>query len=72
MRISIEIEIPGIGKKIKEAREQDDRSLTAICKEVGMSRENWYRTEREEGVTPLATLRRMEEVLGIDLGINVD
>ena len=72
MRISVEIEVPGIGEKIREARERDDRSLAAICREVGMSRFNWYRTEKEEGVTPLTTLRKMESVLGIDLGLNVD
>lgn len=68
-----EIEIPSLGKKIKRAREQDPRSLVEICQIVGMTTSNWYRIEKEvTKFLPIETLQKIEEVLGIDLGVNFD
>lgn len=68
-----EIEIPGLGKKIKTAREQDPRSLVEICQIVGMTTSNWYRIEKEiTKFLPIETLQKIEEVLGIDLKVTFD
>lgn len=68
-----EIEIPGLGKKIKAAREKDPRSLVEICQIVGMTTSNWYRIEKEiTKFLPIETLKKIEEVLNVDLGVNFD
>lgn len=67
----IRINVPGIGKKIKDARERDPRSVEELAKAANMTRANWYRIEREENeILPEPTLRKMEEVLGVDFGVN--
>ncbi|MEX0271201.1 helix-turn-helix domain-containing protein [Leptolyngbyaceae cyanobacterium UHCC 1019] len=79
MSANVEIErvtritVPGIGKMIKDARLRNPRSVNEIAKAAGMTRANWYRIENEENdVLPEATLRRIEEVLNIDLGVQFD
>ena len=68
-----EIEIPGLGEKIKRAREQDPRSLVDICQIVGMTTSNWYRIEKEiTKYLPIETLKKIEEVLNVDLGVSFD
>ncbi|MBD2432189.1 MAG: XRE family transcriptional regulator [Mastigocladus sp. ERB_26_2] len=71
VRRTIEKEVPGLGEKIKQAREADDRSLEAICSEVGISRVYWYdiESERVRSALPEETLRKIEKVLGVDLGV---
>ena len=71
MRITHELdgEIEALGKKIKEARETNGRSITELARLAGMSRGNWYRIESEELKSiPLGTLERIESALGVDLG----
>ncbi len=64
------IEIPSLGEKIKQARENDNRSLTKICQLVGMTTSNWYRIEKEDTkALPEETLKKIEEVLGVDLRV---
>ena len=64
------VEVPGLGAKIKQAREADGRSLTAICSAMSMSTANWYRIEQEKNdVIPEGTLRKIEDVLGVDFGV---
>ncbi len=67
-----EREIPNLGKRIKKAREADTRSLTQICALAGMTTANWYRIESEKQVLPEETLRRIEQVLGVDFGVVFD
>lgn len=65
--------VPELGKKIKEARLDDKRSLAQICREIPMSPVNWYKIESEETkALPIETLRRIEQVLGIDLDVHID
>lgn len=69
----LRVDAPDIGAKIKNARERDPRSVDELAKAAGMTRANWYRIEREENdVLPEPTLRKIENVLGIDLGVNFD
>jgi len=73
VRKVIDQDVSGLGARIKAARESDERSLTAICAEAKMTAANWYKIENEETkVLPLETLQKMEEVLGIDLGVRFD
>ncbi|WNZ45178.1 helix-turn-helix transcriptional regulator [Leptolyngbya boryana CZ1] len=73
MRITHELfaDIPGLGERIKNAREASGKTTTALARAAGMSRGNWYRIESEELKSiPLDTLKRIEEALEIDLGSN--
>lgn len=65
---------PGLGERIKNARESDKRSLVQICKDSGVSRPYWYHLENEEiySCVSEATIRKIEATLGIDLGVNFD
>lgn len=68
-----DIKVPGLGEKIKEARLSDRRSLAEICRQIPMSPVNWYKIESEETkALPIETLRRIEEVLNIDLGVRME
>ena len=66
------IDTPNLGQKIKEAREADPRSLKFICETVGMSQMNWYRIEKEDQDLPELTLRKIEDVLGVDFGVKFE
>lgn len=68
----IVIDVPGLGARIKAAREADSRSLKAICDAVGMVSVNWYRIENEKQSLPEETLRKIEEVLGVSFGIDFE
>ncbi len=69
----IRVDAPGIGAKIKEAREQDRRSVEELAKTANMTRANWYRIEREDNdVLPELTLRKIEFVLGVDFGVRFE
>jgi transcriptional regulator with XRE-family HTH domain len=45
-----------------------------MAKEVGISRNYWYQLEAEAVLGGVAeeTLRKIEEVLGVDLGVQFD
>jgi transcriptional regulator with XRE-family HTH domain len=66
------IEVPGLGRRIKEAREADPRSLKEIAGLADMSPMNWYRIEAEEQALPEERLRKIERALGIDFGVHFD
>ncbi|MBA3922792.1 MAG: helix-turn-helix domain-containing protein [Nostocaceae cyanobacterium] len=73
IRKTIDIEVPGLGERIKETRERDRRSLAKICREIPMTTMNWYKIEAEDTkALPIETLRRIEEVLGVDFGVSFD
>lgn len=67
-------EIPKLNEKIKDARwdaKKNGKSLKDICKEVGMSSQNWYLIEK--GVTKEIseeTLLKIEKSLGVNLREN--
>jgi transcriptional regulator with XRE-family HTH domain len=73
VRRTIDVEIPSLGKRIRQAREADKRSLAEICRQIPMTTMNWYKIEAEETkALPIETLRRIEEVLGVNFSINLD
>lgn len=61
--------VPGLGARIRSARRADSRSLKAICQLVGMTRTNWYRIEAETQTLPIDTLRKIEQVLEVEFGV---
>lgn len=69
-----EVDVPGLGEQIKQAREKDGRSLAAIAREVGVSRNYWYQLEAEAVLGGMAedTLRKIEAVLGVTFGVEFD
>ncbi len=73
VRKVLDIDVPGLGEKIRQARETDKRSLSEICRQIPMTNMNWYKIEAEETkALPIETLRRIEEVLGVDFGVKFD
>jgi transcriptional regulator with XRE-family HTH domain len=68
------LDFPGLGKKIRQVREQDERSLTEICRESGISRSYWYQIEAEDLRAPATEeiIRKIEKVLSVDLGVKFD
>ncbi len=69
-----EVDVPGLGDQIKKAREASDRAVTELAKASGISRNYWYQLEAEAVLGGVAeeTLRKIEEVLGIDFGVKLD
>lgn len=67
-------EFPGLGQRMKQAREKDGRSLTDICRECKLSRSYWYQMENEDLRAPATedVIRRIEAALKIDLGVKFD
>jgi len=67
-----EIEIDGLGDVIKKARISSGKTVDQLCEEVGVSRTYWYDIENEtvKGTLSFENLRKIEEVLEIDLGVN--
>ena len=72
--IKLEIEIPNLGQKIKQAREADPRSVTKLAKTVGISRNYWYQLEAEAVLGGVAedTIKKIETVLDTDFNIKFD
>lgn len=71
VRKTIDIDVPGLGEEIKKARKNSPRSLTALAAEAEMTTANWYAIENEDlKALPLETLRRIEGVLKINLGVS--
>ncbi len=67
-----EVDVPDMAARLKSARVADDRSLAEICRQVGVSPQYWYNLERGAVSTmSFETLRKIEEVLGVDFGIKL-
>lgn len=72
-RVTVEVKtFPGLGRRIKKARESDPRSLAEICRTSGVSRAYWYQLEGEDLRAPATEeiIRKVENALGVDLEVN--
>jgi len=71
VRITYEVEVEGLGAKIKAAREADPRPVGELAKLAGISRGYWYDLEAENvrASVPVATVTALEAVLGVDFGV---
>ncbi|MEL4895807.1 helix-turn-helix domain-containing protein [Crocosphaera sp. Alani8] len=67
-------DFPDLGKKIKQARENDKRSLSEICRQSNISRSYWYQLENEDLRSPVTEnlVRKVEKALNINLGVSFD
>ncbi|AFZ11326.1 helix-turn-helix domain protein [Crinalium epipsammum PCC 9333] len=65
-------DFPELGKRIKAARERDDRPLSQICRDCGISRSYWYQLESEDLRSPATEemIRKIEQALGINLEVS--
>jgi ribosome-binding protein aMBF1 (putative translation factor) len=64
------VEIPGLGRRIRAARERDPRSLAELCRQVDLSTMYWFQVEHEKVASITEeTLRKIEQVLGVDFGV---
>ena len=71
MKIRYSIEVTGLGRRIRDARRLDTRSLHTLCELAGISRYHWYRIEKEQVEELTAeTLRKIESALGVDFGVS--
>lgn len=74
IRRFIDIEVEGIGAKIRQARKADGRSVEVLAGEAGISRSYWHdlEAERVRDALPETTLRKIEQVLNADFGVLFD
>jgi transcriptional regulator with XRE-family HTH domain len=74
IRRYIDVEIGNLGEKIKYHRKADGRSVEELAIAAQISRSYWHDIENERlrAALPEKTLRRIEEVLGINFGIDFD
>ncbi len=73
MKVGLEINVPDLGQRIRDARHKTGRTITQLAAEADISVANWYAIEQERvKVLPLTTLRRIEQVLKFDFGISCD
>lgn len=72
MQVTFSVDIPGIGGRIREARETQGLSPTKVAAMSNMSVANLYRIETEEAKSlPRATLQRLSEALNVDFDAEV-
>lgn len=71
---AIEVEVEGLGEKIKRARKASNRTATSLAAEAKISRGYWYEIEKEQikESLPEETLRKIEKTLGVDFEIDVN
>ena len=68
MLVTLAVEIPNLGSRIKEIREEKKMSPTQLAALAGMSTANLYRIESETTKSvPRDTLKAISEALEIDL-----
>lgn len=68
MLVTLSVDIPGLGNRIRELREAKNMSPTQLAALAGMSTANLYRIESESTKSiPRETLKALSEGLGVDL-----
>lgn len=72
MHITVSVEVPQLGSRIKAAREKSGKSPTKVAALADMSVANLYRIESEDTKSvPWDTLKRLGEALGEDFDTEV-
>ncbi len=68
MLVTLSVEIPNLGNRIKEIREEKKMTPTQLAAFSGMSTANLYRIESETTKSiPRETLKAISQVLEVDL-----
>lgn len=72
MQVTLSVDVPNLGPRIKTAVEASGKSPTAIAALAEMSVANLYRIMAEETKSiPRETLKRLSEVLAVDFDAEV-
>ena len=72
MQVTLSVEVPHLGPRIRAAREASGKSPTTIAALAGMSVANLYRIESEDTKSiPRETLKRLSATLGVDFDAEV-
>jgi len=72
MKVGFEIDVPGLGQRIRDARHKTGRTITQLAAEADISVANWYAIEQERvKVLPITTLQRIEQVLKVNFGVEL-
>lgn len=72
MLVTLSVEVPQLGKRIKQAREASGLSPTEVAAMAGMSTANLYRIESEDTKSvPRETLQRLGAALSVDFDSDV-
>jgi transcriptional regulator with XRE-family HTH domain len=72
MQVTLSVEVPELGSRIKAAREKSGQSPTKVAALADMSVANLYRIESEDTKSiPWDTLKRLGEALGEDFDAEV-
>ena len=72
MRVTLSVDIPNLGPRIKAARESRGLSPTKVAALADMSAANLYRIESEDTKSlPWDTLKRLGEALGENFDADV-
>jgi hypothetical protein len=72
MKVTVEIDAPELGAKIKAAIDQDDRSVQIISTGIGVSDATIYNIMGEKyDSVPLKTIRNLERFLDVNFGIDL-
>lgn len=72
MQVTLSVDIPRLGSRIKAAREKSGLSPTKVAALADMSVANLYRIEAEDTKSiPWDTLKRLGEALGEDFDIEI-
>jgi transcriptional regulator with XRE-family HTH domain len=72
---TIKIEVPGLGGKIKEARQakmNEGHTVASIAAAAGMTSQNLHQIEKERHKLPIETLRLIEAALDADFGVVIE
>lgn len=68
MLVTLSVDIPGLGKRIREIREAKNMTPTQLAALAGMSSANLYRIESETTKSiPRETLKALGDALEVDL-----
>lgn len=69
--VEVEVDCPGLGAQIREARDRSGRTVGALADEAGISRTYWHdlEAERLSGAVTEETIRSIEQVLGVSFSI---
>jgi transcriptional regulator with XRE-family HTH domain len=72
MQVTLSVDVPQLGSRIKAAREKSGKTPTLIAAMAEMSTANLYRIEAEDTKSiPWDTLKRLGEALGEDFDAEV-
>jgi transcriptional regulator with XRE-family HTH domain len=71
MKVGVEIDVPGLGEKIRDARKGSKLGLTQLAANAGLSVSGWYSIEQERvKILPIETLRNIEAALGCTFAVD--